>query len=206
MQIFLIRHAQTEANKYNIVQGQSDTKITEIGYNQARITSNYLAKYIFSDIYSSPLGRTMETSKLIAEAANYNLKKIIICHDLMEINLEPWYGKKVDELCNDESISGYNIYKNRPEQFMPLSGENFEDVQKRMVRVYNLILSANSDDSKIAIISHSVAIRTLLLYINNESIKKVWDYDINPSSITEIEYFNGKSNIKYIGFCPYLVK
>lgn len=204
MYIYLVRHAQTEANEQHYIQGQTNAIITEVGYEQAKITASFFKNCDLSALYSSPLGRTIETSKLIAEAADYDVRKIIMCKNLMEINLEPWAGKNIEDLYNNDSMSGYKIYKTDPESFVPLSGENFIDVQKRVVKAYNSILSTNQNSKNIVIVSHSVAIRTLILYINHLQIKNIWDFDVEPASITKIEYFCGKSQIQFIGLCPYI--
>lgn len=59
MQVILVRHAETEWNVKNIIQGHSDSALTLRGERQ---TSALLAAFAESDyrvecVYASPLGR-----------------------------------------------------------------------------------------------------------------------------------------------------
>lgn len=69
MQVILVRHAETEWNVKNIIQGHSDSALTLRGERQ---TSALLAALAESDyrvecVYASPLGRARQMGQRTAE-------------------------------------------------------------------------------------------------------------------------------------------
>lgn len=203
MIVYLIRHGQTEANLMRIIQGQTNTPLTETGFFQVRKAAEYFNGKNITAMYASPLGRTMQTAKIIAAAANFNTSDIICMDELMEINLAPWVGKQVDELIKDETKSGYKVYKTQPELFNAADGENIWDVKKRMFDAFWKIVRIHPDDSHIVIVSHSVAIRSLLLALEGKPYSEIWKYPITPASITEVRVNSNCATLESIGLCPY---
>ena len=65
MEIYFIRHGETLWNTLKIFQGSSDSPLTELGMSQARKLGEKLKDTEFTAFYSSPMGRTIATSKLI---------------------------------------------------------------------------------------------------------------------------------------------
>jgi broad specificity phosphatase PhoE len=71
--IYLVRHGQTEFNREDRFQGRVDSPLTELGIAQARAVGARLAAIAAADpsdwrIEVSPLGRTRQTARIIAEA------------------------------------------------------------------------------------------------------------------------------------------
>ena len=64
--LLLIRHAQTEWNIQRRFQGYGDSPITEEGLEQLQRLKSRLAGLEFDVVYSSDLGRTMETSQMLS--------------------------------------------------------------------------------------------------------------------------------------------
>lgn len=70
--IYLVRHGETEWNRAGRMQGQLDSPLTERGQAQARAVGETLAELTNGAnglaLVASPLGRTMATATIIAEA------------------------------------------------------------------------------------------------------------------------------------------
>ena len=60
-QLIFVRHGQTDWNKKNLIQGQSDVPLNEIGRKQATEKADFFIKRNFDIAYSSPLVRAYET-------------------------------------------------------------------------------------------------------------------------------------------------
>lgn len=84
MQIFFVRHGETDFNKNEIFQGSEVDKILNSnGVLQSEKTGLYLKKYgLFDKIYSSPLSRAIETANIIKKHTNFN-EEIIIDDNLI---------------------------------------------------------------------------------------------------------------------------
>jgi broad specificity phosphatase PhoE len=92
--IYLIRHGETEWNRAGRMQGQLDSPLTERGQTQARAVGETLAELTGGGdglaLVASPLGRTMATATLIAEALG--AKDIAADERLMEMSWGDWDG------------------------------------------------------------------------------------------------------------------
>lgn len=199
MIVYIVRHAQTEANIHSIIQGQSDTEITVEGMTMAKAMSRYFSDKNITKIYSSPIKRAFITACLIADVCQITVENIALDDRLMEINLKPWAYKKIDDLDSSDSRSSYKTYKFKPSKFQPLSGESLFDVKERMSKTFEWIIQGCCNDDNIVIVSHSVAIRTLLTYFEKKTIDHIWSYNIPPVSVTEVNLSNDGLSVVEIG-------
>lgn len=60
--IYLVRHGETTANREGIIQGQTDTKLNELGVKQASLVAGALKAVTFDLAFSSDLSRASEVS------------------------------------------------------------------------------------------------------------------------------------------------
>lgn len=91
MVIYVARHPETKYNKLAITQGHGDSSLTERGKQTARHLGKLLENTNISKIYTSDLGRCIQTSELI----NQGLGVIVIPKkDLREQNFGDYNEKK----------------------------------------------------------------------------------------------------------------
>ena len=64
MEIYLIRHGQTDLNKEHRVQGRKGLPLNEEGIKQAKMLSGKLAGIQFDEVYSSPQERAVQTAEI----------------------------------------------------------------------------------------------------------------------------------------------
>lgn len=64
--ILIVRHGETNENVQGILQGQLDTMLNEMGYEQAQKTGKALRHEPLTRIITSPLKRTLHTAEAIA--------------------------------------------------------------------------------------------------------------------------------------------
>ena len=70
MNLYLVRHGQTDLNKKNIIQGITNAKLNDIGINQAKNLQSEIDKLDIDLVISSPLIRTKETTNIILNNRN----------------------------------------------------------------------------------------------------------------------------------------
>lgn len=88
--LYIVRHGETEWNVKNIIQGQSNSNLTEKGIEQARKTGDDLKDINFDAIFSSDSTRTHNTAEII------KLERELIIetsHLLRERNFGKFEGK-----------------------------------------------------------------------------------------------------------------
>ena len=66
-QMVVVRHGETVWNVSGCQQGQQDSELSELGIRQARATADALAGEQIDALYSSDLGRAMQTARMIGQ-------------------------------------------------------------------------------------------------------------------------------------------
>lgn len=97
--IIIIRHGQTQWNLEKRTQGHLDSSLTEQGILQAKETARKLKDYNFDLIVSSPLGRAIQTAKIVAE--ELRIIEFQLNQNLAERNLGVLQGCTKDKLLKD---------------------------------------------------------------------------------------------------------
>lgn len=194
--IYLIRHAQSIGNIEKRLAGRTDYDLTDEGYNQVNKLTNRLKNINFDAVYSSPMIRTVETIKPLAELNNLNIK---IEDMLSEMYFGIYDGYTWDEVNKiDLSIS------HRRQETNEISGipnqETTEEVKNRM---YNKILKiANENIGKTILIgSHGVAIEAFLRKVTGENfLENKEENSQRNTSINIVQYDekNKKFEIKLL--------
>lgn len=185
MNIYIIRHGETEWNKINKMQGWQNSDLTEKGVKDAIKLGKRLEDIDFSNIYSSPLGRAIDTANYVKGNRNIEIE---ILDGLKEMGFGLWEGvenEKVVELYEEEH---YN-YWNKPNLYTPNDGESFEDLFKRVDEVLKCIIE-NSKGENVLVVSHGVAIKAIYAIIKDCKLKDFWNLpyiDGTSLSILEID-------------------
>jgi broad specificity phosphatase PhoE len=93
--VFLVRHGQTTWNLEHRLQGQLDSPLTTDGIAQARSMADRLAGLGIRTVCSSPLGRALRTSVIIAERLGADLVEV---PELAEVHHGELAGMTWDEI------------------------------------------------------------------------------------------------------------
>ena len=84
-------------------------------------------------------------------------------------------------------------------EYIPDSGENIEQVMKRMNEFFEECVERH-EKGRVLIVSHGVAIRALLLTLLHWPIEKLWDFnEIVGASVTKIVVNSKGIDVEYIG-------
>lgn len=186
MNIYVIRHGETQWNTEKRMQGWGNSDLTELGVAQAKAAGYSLANTDFKSVFVSPLGRTLETVHHII--GDRNLEPIIM-EDFKEMGFGCWEGSEPSVLETNYGEQYYNFW-NQAHKYIPVDGESFETIQKRVIKGIHNIIDAHKDapDSNILLVTHGMIIKVLLLYISGLPLERLWDSSVvHPSSLTIIE-------------------
>lgn len=157
-QLILVRHAETEHNVAGIVQGWSDSALSERGARQTRALAARVAGLEPNAIFSSPLERAMTMARAIAEATGL---EIVVLDDLREINLGRWEGQSFLEVRRTDAESARR-WMDDPDWACP-DGESHNDVLQRMKRA----LAAAAATTRPVLVTHGTAIRVAATFLLN---------------------------------------
>ena len=97
LHVVLIRHGETEGNVRGIVQGQSDTPLTEKGILSTLRKAEKIRELSFDAVFCSDLSRTVETIKLI-QGKIKGLPDPVHTRELREIDFGDLTGRLKKEI------------------------------------------------------------------------------------------------------------
>lgn len=153
MRLIVIRHGQSEADILKVCEGRADYNLTNKGHQQAENMSRVISKkYKIDKIYTSSLKRAIQTAEHLAEKCNLPLVK--------EDKLKEFDNGLRAGLPFDEAYSKY------PSVQVPIYSSNYDqeselDFRMRAEYILSKIISENSQDTTIAIVSHGGMIMRL---------------------------------------------
>ena len=90
MNIWLVRHGQTDLNKAKKMQGRSDIPLNDTGIRQAKEAALQAAGVHFDAVYASPLCRAVSTAAIIA---GIDKRGVITDQRLLEVDFGRYEGK-----------------------------------------------------------------------------------------------------------------
>ena len=161
MNLYVIRHGQTNWNIQGRIQGSTDVELNSTGINQAEQTAQLLKDIDFEAIYSSPLKRTVDTANIINVYHNIN---IIKDNRIIERNFGNFEGTQ--NILTD--ISDYLDFEKN------LSTNNVESIQELFKRIENFLFDIYNNykdtNSNILVVTHggvSIAITAIINNIKN---------------------------------------
>ena len=100
LRLIFVRHGLSSFNKEGRIQGRNNlSTLTKEGQSQAEAAGKTISSIPIDAIYSSPLQRASETTKIIIDQHQSNLQATYT-DELLEVDLGPWSGLTKNEIKN----------------------------------------------------------------------------------------------------------
>lgn len=195
MEIYFIRHGETLWNTLKIFQGSSDSPLTDLGISQAEKLSAKLKNVKFTDFYSSPMGRTIQTTKIIMGDRKQKIKFI---DEFKEISMGDIEGVPRSEFEEKYPKEFYDFFNN-PVDYNPkvYHGENYYEVIERVKKGLDKLLSYLNDNDKVVVVTHGVTLKALFHIITKGKMDELGAAKVpQNTSVSIVKYENGKFNIE----------
>ena len=173
-EIYLIRHAQSEANAALDLDDPNtfyyDAKITSLGKEQALKAQKKLQKINFDLMLCSPLTRTMQTFSLIFPSPILNTKILPLAREHLDhscdVGRQPSVLQEEFPHFNFSELKEFWWNNNIPIDEKAINHETLEDLDKRVLKFKNWI--KNRPEKKIALVSHGTFIsRIIHIFLDN---------------------------------------
>ena len=185
MNIYLLRHGQTEENKRGAYYGNLNIGLNEIGISQGNKASVYFNDIKLDRVYVSDKKRTVEMANLVLGQAK---PTFIVDSRINETNFGDFEGKTYEEikmLYPRECVCMQNNWM----EFAPPGGESYIQLCERVKSFMEDIKKLEVDN--ILICSHSGVVRAIYCYVMNENIDLFWKFGCKNGDISIIKYEYG---------------
>ena len=174
--VYLLRHGQSEANVRGILAGPDNSvNLSDKGVRESRIVSKHLQKIEFTQIYTSPISRCIQTiNTLISAKAQIPL---LVEERIAEMNYGDWEWKSI---------------QNQPSKFKFPQGESFLQLRKR---VQSFLTEIERVPGPVLVVSHGDVIKMMLTCTLDLSTDNFQKFLIQPASVSIINYESKVKNV-----------
>ena len=192
MNIYLLRHGQTDENRKGSYYGNLDISLNAVGVNQGNKAKSFFYDIKLDKVYVSDKKRTLEMAKLVLGQKDIG---IIQDNRINETNFGDFEGKTYEEIKRiypKECL----CWKENWKEFVPPGGESYIKLCERVKSFMEHIKMLEFNN--ILICAHSGVIRAIYCYIMNENIDLFWKFGCKNGDISIIKYEYGNLYIDAI--------
>lgn len=188
---YIIRHGQTLFNAKHLIQGWSDSPLTQLGVAQCIALGQGLAKMQFNSAYCALSPRTITSSQIILKGHNIALKPMQELNEVCFGNLE---GDKREEAFKNGEI----------DDFSSVGGESIHQVQKRL-KVALTKINGENHDATIFLCLSSGVVGILIDMLDPTYFESHPHQALDNGSVTIIREDKGNYTIETVNDLNYLI-
>lgn len=192
--VIVIRHGETEWNKTGKWQGHEDSPLTDNGLEQAHAAAKQLQRYPVNAIYSSDLGRAMQTARIIATPHNLEVQSD---SRIRERRLGIFQGLTLQEMKQRYPVETKRHQSEDSTYSLP-GGESKQQQFDRCVCCFNE-LAENHPQQTIAIVTHGGVVNCLFKYVMGLPLEKPRNYILFNTAINIFSYTDGEWGLHTFG-------
>jgi broad specificity phosphatase PhoE len=152
LELWLVRHGETEWSATGRHTSRTDVSLTEYGLAMAQRLGEYLAPVEFAAVIRSPMARARETCEVAGLA-----ERALVDPALCEWNYGVYEGRTTKEI--QQEIPGWSVWKNEI-----VNGETLEQVGARADEAIEHAAKAatsGGDTARVALFAHAHILRIL---------------------------------------------
>jgi probable phosphoglycerate mutase len=165
IELWLVRHGETDWNLAGRFQGQTDIPLNEAGRLQALELARKLDKGQFGAIYSSDLKRAAETAGILSERLGL---PVTLDRRLREICFGKWEGQLAHQVRKEQPMA----LADDPLNFRAPGGETLQEVSVRMATAADEI-AAKFDGQRVWIVAHGMSLAALICLAEGQPLTEV---------------------------------
>ena len=155
--LILLRHGETLWNLEGRYQGQMDSPLSQNGLTQAHALAARLERHPFTALYSSDLGRALQTADIIGQHTSH---EIVTDPSLRERHLGIFQGLVKSEI-RRKFTDEYHLFKNGGAEYVVPGGESAVQAALRMIGGLE-VLAGRHGDERIVVVTHGGVASALL--------------------------------------------
>lgn len=189
--IVLTRHGHVERIKPERFRGRRETPLTELGRAQARaVAARIAATWKPTAIYTSPMGRCIETGSAIADACSVAAQPIAALNDL---DYGAWEWCTLEEMRTAEPVLFARWFAT-PQLMRFPGGESLQDLVARAADAIRLVAERHARET-VVLVGHLSVNRALLLQCFDMPLSAYWRLEQQPCTLNEIVVDEGRIRV-----------
>jgi len=178
--VVLVRHGHTPTTGRILPGRAKGLHLSPTGESQAKKVAGFLGDIKgITTVYSSPMERTIETAKPIADSVGVKVRRN---RGLIEADFGLWTGRKLSDL---RKLADWKQVQNNPSGFRFPSGESFLEIQSRMSKTIAEIADEHRGEIVVAV-SHADTIKTVIATALGTPLDLFQRINISPCSVSPI--------------------
>jgi broad specificity phosphatase PhoE len=187
--VFMVRHGATVLSGEDRFAGATDVALSDEGREQTRRLADRLSGEKIVAAYASPMGRTMETAKILAAPHNLKVQSRDGLREISHGHWEEMTRREVDERFPEEAAE----WEKDPFTFAPAGGESGLAVTARALPVLIDVVREHSGQC-ILLVSHKATIRLLLSSLLGFDPRRYRDnLDQKPAALNIVDFRDATS-------------
>src|SRR6266849_2656276 len=155
--VFMVRHGATVLSTEDRFAGATDVELSDEGREQTRRLAERLGLEKIVAVYTSPLGRTVETAQILAAPHKLEVQTRDGFRENSQGRWEQMTSREVEESFPEEAAE----WEKDPYTFAPMGGESGLAVTARALPAL-IALVRDHAGQNILVVSHKATIRLLL--------------------------------------------
>ena len=183
LQVYLVRHGETQWNAARRIQGQSDSPLTAKGELQAVQVGERVRSYGITHVIASDLGRTQRTAEIIADACGCG---VTLDARLRELDMGILEQRHLDSLSAQEEEWRRLVVNGTPNGRIP-GGESMQELSERMRAGLTACLNLPAG-SRPLLVSHGIALGCLVSTILGLPAHAERRLRLRNCSISRVDY------------------
>jgi phosphoserine phosphatase len=189
--IILVRHGYVDWIVRERFRGRAELALSDLGCRQAQATARYIAATWKPDaVYTSPLGRCLETGAAIA--APFRIERLPV-DGLSDINYGEWQGLTREE-AKERWPEEVALWFSAPHLAVIPGGETLAAVLSRTTAALRDILGSHSEGT-VVVVGHDSVNRVLLLHAMELPLSRYWHLRQDPCASTSFSSITGPSSL-----------
>lgn len=196
VELYLVRHGECKG-KGSYIGGGSDFPLTDEGKEQIHFLGyQYFKNLDVDEFYCSPQVRAKESAAILNKFLD---SKISYLEGLKESNFGLWEGFTFSEISKNWNKE-YSSWIENPIGISPPQGESLEDVEKRVMPLWEQWedLIEHENQHKILIVSHRGPLTLLILQALGLSLDSFWNFQISRGSVSKLTLYPRHSELTYL--------
>ncbi len=178
--ILLVRHAPTHETGTHLTGRLPGVSLGRAGREAARSAARRLADLELAAVYSSPIERTLETARIIAQPHGMSP---ILEPSVTEIDFGSWTGRTLASL---RRLELWKQVQSEPSTFRFPGGESFPEARDRAVAAVERVAREVATDDVAVVVSHSDVIKLIVSHYLGQPLDLFQRLRIATTSISDL--------------------